>query len=264
VQRLCSFLFNYDKEAEMVLKSLILGVLCSVGVFAVKSGVGLSYCFAGAGRMRAKVGSAALFSLMYLLVFAGVGLMLQRVDLVNHLDALQRWLQSGMLVHLVIASLMIGWGVMLLKNSKDRSGTSRGWLLLAMPCPVCFAVILFSAAILFSYSPEHVLRTGLLFYLVFMAISLLTPVVVHLLGRRTSGSPDGFLGGAMLLIAFYFLLSATIMPQFSELDQVYRMASYHGETQTVDVRSAVKVALLVVAVFLAGCGYSIKKIRSCR
>lgn len=248
----------------MVMKSLILGVLCSAGIFAVKSGVGLSYCLAGNGRARRKIGSFMFFSLTYLFVFSGVVLVLKQVDLTGHLDLIQRWLQSGMLVHLVIASLMIVWGVLLLRKNSSSTATSRGWLLLAMPCPVCLAVILFSAGVLLSYDPEHFLRTAVLFYLAFMAISLLTPVVVHLLGRKSLASPDGFLGGAMLLIAFYFLLSATIMPQFGELDQIYRMASYQGDSQPVDATSSATVALLVVITFLAGCGYSMKKIRSCR
>ena len=248
----------------MVMKSLILGVLCSVGIFAVKSGVGLSYCIAGNSRIRAKVGSFALFSLSYLLLFGSVVLLLQNVDLVSHLDTVQRFLQSGMLVHLVIAVLMIGWGILLLKNNHETHAKSSGWMLLALPCPVCFTVILFSAAVLLAYWPEHFLRTAMLFYLAFMTISLLTPVFAHFFGRKSKGSPNSFLGGAMLLIAVYFLLSATIMPQFGELDQIYRMASYQGEGETVDVRNAVYAALLVSAFFLAGFSYSVNKMRSSR
>ena len=248
----------------MVLKSLILGVLCSVGIFAVKSGVGLSYCFAGNGRMRAKVGSFALFSLCYTFLFTCVVVVLQNVDLVSHLDVVQRFLQSGMLVHLVIAAMMIGWGILLLKKHHEQPPKSHGWMLLALPCPVCFAVILFSEAVFLAYSPEHFLQTALLFYLAFMAISLSTPVIVHFVCRKSMASPDSFLGGAMLLIAVYFLLSATVMPQFGELDQIYRMASYRGESGTGDVWGAVFVAMLVTAVFLAGYGYSVIKMRSCR
>jgi predicted transporter len=248
----------------MVMKSLILGVLCSVGIFAVKSGVGLSYCLAGSGRVRVKVGSFGLFSLSYLILFFSVVLVLQNVDLVNHLDAVQGFMQSGMLVHLVIAVLMIGWGILLLTNKHEHAPRSRAWMLLALPCPVCFTVILFSAAVLLAYSPEHFHRTVLLFYLVFMAISLLTPVVVHFFRRQSMASLDEFLGGAMLLIAVYFLLAATVMPQFSELDQIYRMASYQSGSETIEVRSAICVGLLVSVVFLTGFSYSVNKMRSCR
>ena len=95
-------------------------------------------------------------------------------------------------------------------------------------------------------------------------MSLLTPVVVHLFARKSLDSPDGFLGGAMLLIAFYFLMSATIMPHFYELDEIYRMASYRGESEAVDIRGAIIVVLIAIAVFLAGFGSSLKKIRSYR
>ena len=103
---------------------------------------------------------SCFFSLTYLLVFSGVVFALKQVDLKSHIDIIQQWLQSGMLVHLVIASLMVFWGVLLLRNNRSRYASSRGWLLLAMPCPVCLVVILFSAGVLLSYDPEHFLRTA--------------------------------------------------------------------------------------------------------
>ncbi|SDP41406.1 DUF2162 domain-containing protein [Desulforhopalus singaporensis] len=246
----------------MVLKSLILGVLFSVGIFAVKSGVGLSYCFAGSARTRSKIGACSLFVMTYLAVFASAVLVLQHVDLVRHLDLIQRWLRSGMLGHLVIAALMIGWGLLLLTKNDGSIGKSRGWLILAMPCPVCLTVILLSAAVLLSYFPEHLYLTAALFYLAFMAISLLTPVAVHLLRKRSPMEPDGFLGSTMLLMAAYFLLSAIIMPQFGDLDKIYRMACYRSDTLSADVAGAVNVTLLTAAAFLAGYSLTIKRIRS--
>jgi predicted transporter len=252
----------------MVMKSLILGVLFSVGLFAVKSGVGLSYCLAGNGRLRNKVGSVLLFSFTYLLVFSTVVYILQQIDFTAHLDTVQQFLQSGMLVHLVIAALMIVWGILLLKrdcgaheNINKKYKKSKSWLILAMPCPVCFTVILFSAAVVLAMYPDHFLRSGLIFYGVFMVISLFTPVLVHLFGKKALSSPDSFLGGAMLLIAVYFFLSATIMPQFAELDQIYRMASFKGDAQPVDIHGLVGVALVSAAVFLVGYGYTNNFIR---
>lgn len=246
----------------MVMKSLILGVLFSVGIFGIKSGVGLSYCFAGSARTRTKVGAFSLFTLTYLLVFSGAVLMLQYVDFVRYLDMVQQWLRSGMLVHLVIAALMLGWGILLLKNSDGTSGVSRGWLILAMPCPVCLTVILFSTAVLLSYFPEHLVRTAVLFFLAFMGVSLLTSAVVSLLLKRSTFGPNGFLGGAMLLMAAYFLLSAIVMPQFGDLEMIYRMACYHNDTGAVDVTSEINVALATAAIFFTGYGLTMKKIRS--
>lgn len=252
----------------MVMKSLILGVLFSVGLFAVKSGVGLSYCLAGSGRLLNKVGSVLFFSLTYLLLFGAVVYILQRFDFTAHLDSIQRFLQSGMLVHLLIAALMIVWGILLLKRDGGESGNkskrhkkSKSWLILAMPCPLCFTVILFSAGVVLAMYPDHFLRSGLIFYGAFMVISLFTPVLVHLFGKKALSSPDSFLGGAMLLIAVYFFLSATIMPQFAELDQIYRMASFKGDAQPVDIHGLVGVVLVSAAVFLAGYGYTNNTIR---
>jgi len=212
--------------------------------------------------MRLKLGLFSLFAVSYLLVFAGIALLLQHVDLTRYFELVQGWLQSGMLIHLCIAALMVGWGLLLLKNSDENSGASRGWLLLAMPCPVCLTVILFSMALLLVCFPGHLARTVLLFYLTFMAVSLLTSGAVRLLHRGTPAELDGFLGGAMLLLAAYFLLSAVVMPQFGDLDQIYRMAGYTSEAGQIDARSVICMALLVVPVFGIGYGFTTKTIRS--
>ncbi len=248
----------------MMIKSLIFGVLCSTGIFAVKGGIGLSYCLLGHRSLRVKTGATLLYMLTYLLVFTAVALGLQRIDLMGQLDAIQSLLQSGMLVHLVIAGLMLGWGILLLKKDGTDRGLSKGWLLLALPCPVCLMVLVFSISVFFSYFPDHLFQVTVWFYLGYMGISLLTLILIGLLHTRADLDPDGALGGAMLLMAAYFLLSATIMPQFGELDQIYRMACYHAPCQQQNGGCTVYLFSLTAAFFLAGYGLTNKHIRSSR
>jgi predicted transporter len=250
------------RSNNMVMKSLILGVLFSVGIFGIKSGVGLSYCIAGSARTRRKVCAFSLFTLTYLLVFSGAILLLQYVDFVGYLDIVQQLLRSGMLVHMIIAALMLGWGILLLKNSDGTSRISRGWLILAMPCPVCLTVILFSTAVLVSYFPEHMVQTTALFFLAFIGISLLTSAAVSLLLKKTTFAPDGFLGGAMLLMAAYFILSAAIMPQVADIEKIYRMACYHNDMGAMDVTSVINMVLATAAIFFTSYSWTMKKIRS--
>lgn len=246
----------------MVMKSLILGVLCSVGIFAVKSGIGLSYCVARRRRIRSKVWAFLLFALTYLLVFIAAIPILQQADPIHHLPIIQRWMQSGMLMHLVIAVLMMGWGLILLKQNNNTQARSRGWLILAMPCPVCATVIILSAAVIISYFPEHPVLIALFFYLAFMALALFTQGIVHMYRKKSLVQPNGFLGGIMMLMATYFLLSAIIMPQFTDLGQVYRMACYRTDATSLNVTSVLNMILLIVATFAAGFGFTRKKIRS--
>ena len=185
----------------MIYKSLILGILFSIGVFAVKSGMGFSYVIQRhQGRWR-RTAAVLIFAAAYGLVFLGAALVLERLDPVRHLPALQAFIQSGMLVHIAMAALMVIWGAILLKRRPAESTTTRGWLILVMPCPVCATVILLSLAFLRALLPDRFawLVAGL--YAAFMLLGLVTAWIVRLY-QQTRGQPsETLLGGAMVLIA---------------------------------------------------------------
>ncbi len=246
----------------MLYKSLILGVLFGIGVFAVKSGAGISYCVAGQRKKRAKAGVVLLFALTYFLVFAAAALALEKIDPVRHLTAIQAFIQSGMIVHLVLAGLLAVWGAMLLKKRDDSRSKSRGWLMLAAPCPVCVTVIFFSAGFLITCFPDHGRRVVFALYLAFVLISLAAVGVIHLYRKRQAASPESFLGGTMLLMAVYFFLSVTVMPQFADAEKVYQLAMHRGQTQFHQVSNSGLVSILTAAAFAGGYGFKSKKIRS--
>lgn len=246
----------------MLYKSLILGVIFGIGLFAVKSGVGLSYLVSRRERFRGKILALLLFAGIYGLLFGMTALVLHHIDPVRHLAAIQTFLQSGMLVHMVMAGLMAIWGVVLLKRHHTPGAMSRGWLLLVVPCPVCAAVILFSAAFVVSLFPDS--RESVIWglYLVFVLISLSTMGILRLLRRRMVQPSEAFLGGAMLLMAVYFILSVTVMPQFADLDSVYRLACYHAEKVPGNFFGTVLLAIVAVSAFGTGCLFKSKHIRS--
>jgi len=167
-----------------------------------------------------------------------------------------------MLVHMVMAALMAIWGVVLLKRHHAHAATSRGWLLLVLPCPVCATVILFSAAFFVSLFPDGRgwVIPGL--YMAFVVISLLAMGGVHLLRRRRAQPSEAFLGGAMLLMAAYFILSVTVMPQFADLDSVYRLAHYQTDKAPPDVFGGILLSIVASAAFGTGCLFKFKHIRS--
>jgi predicted transporter len=252
----------------LLLKSLVLGILFGIGIFAVKSGLGVAVALYRRRRRERLLGLVA-FAGVWAAVFSAVALVLPRLDPLRHLAAIQSFMRAGMLIHLVMAGLMAVWGVVLLRRSESPARGSRGWLLLVLPCPVCVTVIFLSAAFFLARFPEHgaLLVPGL--YLAFMGIAL---AAAALAGRRPRGRPEGgapaavapesFLGGAMLLLAVYFFLSVTIMPQFADLDKVYRLAGPHGDARAAVANPSRLVPVLAaVTAFAAGFGTTWKRAR---
>lgn len=247
----------------MLYKSLVIGVLMSIGIFAVKSGAGIGYRMARQRRVREKIVVWLLFSGVYALLFGFAAAALHYLDPVRHLNAVQTFMQSGMIVHVGLAGVMAVWGMMLLKRAPSENTVSRGWLLLAAPCPVCVAVILFCAAFLVSLFPDHPLTVMSGLYAVFILISLLTIIAVGM-DRKSSdhGGPESFLGSIMLLAAAYFILSVAIMPQFADLDKVYRLAGYASDAVNGDRRLIAPIVAVLTAAFLLGWGLAHRRIRA--
>lgn len=246
----------------MAYQNLIFGILFSIGIFAVKSGVGISYFVAGRKKKRAKAGAFLLFAFTYFFAFAAAAIVLERMDPVRHLAAIRTFIQSGMIVHLVMAGTMMAWGVILLKQKNGSRSDSKGWLMLAVPCPVCVTVIFFSAGFLITCFPNAPKLVVLALYLTFVLVNLITMGFITLHRRkRQAMPPESFLGGAMLLIAVYFFLSVTIMPQFADMEKIYRLAMYQGQTHSQARLHSIPFSILTAAAFITGFGFKSKKIR---
>ena len=245
----------------MLYKSLILGIVFSIGIFAVKSGAGLSYIMARKDTLWGRVAVLILFAVTYGLVFALVGLALKFIDPLKHFVSIQSFLKSGMTVHMVMAVLMILWGLILIRQHHDAEDGSRGWLLLVLPCPVCATVILFSLAFAVSFFPDHFTAVVGGLYLLFLMMGIGSGFLLMLFQKKTLVSSGLFLGAVMLLMAGYFILSVTVMPQFAELENVYRLARYQGEQTVLDRRAVIITAVFVLVFFTAGYGIQYRKIR---
>jgi predicted transporter len=256
------FWFRKLQEKKMAYQSLILGILFSIGIFAVKSGAGISYFVAGRKKKSSKVSAFLLFALTYFFVFAAAAIVLDRIDPVRHLAAIRTFIQSGMILHLVMAGMLMAWGVMLLKQSTGPRLKSKGWLMLAVPCPVCVTVIFFSAGFLMTCFPDTPKSIVLTLYLAFVLVNLVTMGVIALYRKRNAMIPESFLGGAMLLIAVYFFLSVTIMPQFADMEKIYRLALYQGERHSQEGLCSIPFSILAAAAFVGGFGFKSKKIRN--
>lgn len=244
----------------MELKTLFIGIVFAMGIFAVKSGVGLHYLLTCKAGLKSKLFSLLLYVLVYLSLFMLAAYILRRVDIIAHFETIQKWLSSGMLIHVIMASGLMLWGLYLLKSSGRLKQESYGWIALLVPCPICITVIFISLSFLISYYPDAGYLAPLAAYLAFMGIVTVTIIGMTLWDWRVgfSGDSEATMGAAMMLIAAYFFLSVIIMPQFGNLDKIYRLAAYQSDavnTPLVHVLSLV----LVMAFFFFGGFFSITR-----
>ncbi len=235
----------------MELKSLILGLIFGLGVFALKSGVGLGYLLTTVSGTKRRWLIGGVHVLAYLCLFLICGLLLSQVSLLDYFPQLQKLFAAGMTLHLISAILLGGWGFLLLKKRPEDSGKwkNRGWLLLSLPCPVCASVILLETAFMMNLYPDHKLVALVSMAAGFSVIQLLSGMI--LLWQSTAGSKDAnqSLGVLMCLLAAYFLLALCIVPQFAQIDRIYRLSQGRGEPVNPEF---VIMILILIAVVLGG------------
>ena len=235
----------------MELKTLWLGLLVSCGTFAVKTGLGWAYA-ASAGRARVLTSLAVISS--YAGLFALVWLVVSKINLLAHYETLLPLWRQGFLLHWLTAAMLLIWGVFLLRRPAGQGchSSSRGWLALVIPCPVCLSLILMSAATLNLYFPEQALGATAALFLAFMAIAALAAALARRGAGRQGEVLEADLGLAMMLVALYFILSALLFPQFTEVRRVYRLTAYAAEGQTVNRLAQAATLGITLAILAAG------------
>lgn len=235
----------------MELKSLTLGLALSIGIFAVKCGAGLSYLLAAKiGKIKLRL-ALTLFVGSYCLLFAVAWLMVERLRFFDHLDLVLNIAQSGMVLHIFFALGLLVWGMVLLsKNDASNKSFSHGWVLLVVPCPICFSAIFCSVAFFLALFPG---KNGAIFGLVgfFFAVSLFTATALYFLATKFNA--ERFLGWIMVFIALYFFLTITLVPQFSDIDRIYRL-SFNRDSVPLGGLSG-NTSVVYVTVILAGLGF---------
>lgn len=245
----------------MELKSLFLGIFFSIGIFAVKNGMGLHYILDRKRSLKSNIALFSLYGFVYFLIFKVSAHILQQIDILKYFDIVQGFLKTGMFIHILMAGLMFLWGVTLLKRGVDSKRGSYGWLALVVPCPVCMTVIVFSVGFLMAYFPDTGDIAVLSAYAGFIVISLITMVLMRFWTILFGSTPESILGSAMLIIAVYFLLSVIVMPQFGDLDKIYRLAMYKGEKQMLNITHLFSLYAVIVISFIIGFAFMRRKIR---
>ncbi len=214
----------------MEIKALVLGLAFSLWVFALKNGLGLHYYMSARPLgFWARFLVPGSYSLLYGVLFFLSWWVLQEINLLQHLAAWRQVLHSGMFLHVLLAALFLVWGLLLLRNNHSEGRKSLGWLFLVLPCPVCMLVVFLNTSFLLALFPESGLQVILLVWAAFVGTGLGTALLLSAFLPRMKISAESMLGGSMLALAFFFLLSVIFMPQFSELEEVYSLALYTSQ-----------------------------------
>ena len=206
---------------------IALGLFLALGIFAFKTSVGIYYRLALPGTPARKtvftLGLLAAYAVIFLLAFV----LLDRIDL-SFVTEPGAFLKNGALLHLVLCAGLIVWGCRLLIRpdtaAEDRI-TSRGWLLLAVPCPVCLSAVLLVCAFASMLFPDFVRTLRWLLPVFFLSAAVLFLGLLAVSGRLFRIRPLVLTGRLMIVIALYFLLILLVAPQFQEAGRLYAAAA---------------------------------------
>ncbi len=234
------------------LGSLLLGILLSAGIFAIKTGIGLQYALSRETRLWMRLTVCVASFCLYGLLFAASVLWLRKTDIPTYFHATQAFLQGGLLLHFIVAFLMLSWGIALLRSREAGRTKTLGWLVLVVPCPVCATVVVLSLALLMAYLPQAVLGPALSLYAGFVGLGVLSMLLVKEWIRVSKTSPEHSLGLAMVVLAAYFLLSVLIMPHFTGLEEVFRLAVHSHGSHEVNPLTGLAIAGVQGMLFAAG------------
>lgn len=208
---------------------IFIGLLLAIGIFAFKTAAGeYYYCSLPVSGMRKTVFMTAV-SAIYLLLFILAFLLLDMLALFRTTDGQIVFLRSGTLVHLLLCAGLFLWGIHLLCR-KDAchldQWQTHGWLLLTVPCPVCFFAVLLICAFAKMLFPD---RMGILHWgipLVFLFLNLCGFLLLNGICRIFKMEPLELTGRVMIVIALYFVLILLIAPQFRQIDKLYAAAAH--------------------------------------
>ncbi len=232
---------------------IVAGVIFGLLIFAFKAGIGIAYRLSIMASNRKKY-LIIVSSMAYLMLFIGISYLVQKMDITVYIGKLLPMLRTGTTMHIVLCVSMAAWGIYLLsmqhmgqgctvsncgrvpafdtKHGADsftpfHAQTSTGtwaWLTLALPCPVCMTVILFSMSFLHAIFSEHLLLIVFGLYLFFIITVFLTAYGFYLI-KDVKTPPEVLLAHLMLGVSGYFLLLLVISPQIQGITEIYDMVA---------------------------------------
>jgi hypothetical protein len=109
-----------------------------------------------------------------------------------------------------------------------------------------------SLACLVLYFPDQALVGAGILYLGFVLTATMAGLALICGALGTGENLERSLGLAMTTIASYFMISALVLPQFGQIDRVYRLASYAGDEGKNMAQGGLWLIIIVAALIVSG------------
>ncbi|GAB6888050.1 hypothetical protein JCM13304A_15480 [Desulfothermus okinawensis JCM 13304] len=186
---------------------------------------------------------AIYFSIFYLSY-----LIIKYVDITSIFPLFERFLKSGMSIHLIMALGMIYWGINIL--CKEIKNT-KAYLFLLIPCPLCMIVIFLTLSFLFKFIGKYNIKYLISFYFIFLAIQIFTLILLDILTRwYRKVSFINFLGYTLIFIGIYFLLVYLLAPQIGQLTNIYRLSMHSNLSHKFSLKDMyIIISSLIIILF---------------
>lgn len=206
---------------------IAIGLALALGIFSFKTAVGIYYLTAlPCSALRKGIILAILWG-SYCVLFPAAFLLIEKIDLFQTAGNATAFLNAGILFHLLLCTGLIVWGTKLLIAPDASAGekpVSYGWILLAVPCPVCASAVLLVCAFAAMLFPESLRIMRRLIPAFFLFSNFLFLLLLHAAGRFFRLKPLALTGGAMILIALYFFLILIAAPVMNDAGKLYSAA----------------------------------------
>ena len=233
---------------------IAIGLALALGIFSFKIAVGEYYLISLSGHKLEKGIILAILWIAYYALFLTAFLLMEHISLFRLAENSADFLSAGIPIHLLLCAGMVIWGTKLLTAKEEAPGEktiSHGWLLLAVPCPVCaFAIFLVCAfaAMLF---PESIRLMRWLVPAAFLISNLVFLLLLHTASKLFRIRPLPLTGGIMILIALYFFLILITAPGMDSAEKLYAAACSSSDLPDLSWKS-ISVYCILLAALLAG------------
>ncbi len=241
----------------MDIKSIILGIAMSLGIFAVKTGIGQYYCIAKTANRWKVIGLLLTLNFAYLAVFLLSFILIININFLEYFNEMQLFFKSGMTIHIVMAFFLFyfGWKMIIWERQAPawQDKTNYSILLLIIPCPVCSTAIFLTTAFMINIFPDKILYSFGICWGVFFAITMITLIILSL--RKSQKNINSSIGELMMLISLYFFFNIAVAPNFKDMERIFRIAKYDGDKISTNENYLWAYAIIAFA-FFAGFIYN--------
>lgn len=200
-----------------------LGLVVILAGFAIKSGVGLYMGLFAQNAFPKRGRLLLLYPSIYLTLFLGLGLLwvyAQDLKVAIHLI-----LSYGAEIHILVSLFFMYLGIRFLLVPNNMA-TSKRWLVLLIPCPICAVTVFMSLGILISFFPQHELTAIFFSYGVFMSLGTLTLAVMYLcVKHRVIIDLNLLLGLILIFTSLYTIAVLLISEGYMQSGRVINIAS---------------------------------------